>query len=149
MKRMLTKIMAVVGMTAITCMSASSQERIPEYLQAEKFTQDKLNTMLFSTTVDPHWFQQGNSFWYEYKTSEGTFWWVVNPTAKTQTQLFDRDEMAAQLTEIVHDPFEARHLPIANLKAAEDGRTFTFEVKSTREVKDEKGKKKKIMVELV
>ena len=29
---------------------------------------DKLNTMLFSTTVDPHWFQKGNNFWYEYKT---------------------------------------------------------------------------------
>lgn len=41
--------------------------------------------MLFSTTVDPHWFQKGNNFWFEYKTSEGTFWYVVDPAAKTKS----------------------------------------------------------------
>ena len=83
--------------------------------------------MLFSTTVDPHWFPTGNDFWFEYKTSEGTFWYVVDPDARRKTPLFDRDELASQLTEIVHDPFEARHLPIQNLKVKEDGRTFTFD----------------------
>ena len=63
--------------------SLHAQERLPEYLQAEKFTGDKLRTMLFTTTVDPHWFQQGNSFWYTYKTSEGTFWYVVNPNTRS------------------------------------------------------------------
>ena len=119
-----------------------AQERLPEYLQAEKFTTDKLRTMLFSTTVDPHWFQQGNSFWYTYKTSEGTFWYVVNPNTRSKSLLFNREEMASQLTEIVKDPFEARQLPIRNLKAAEDGRTFTFEVTSTRDAKQEKDGKK-------
>ena len=38
--------------------------------------------MLFSTVVDPHWFQKGNNFWFEYKTSEGTFWYVVDPAAR-------------------------------------------------------------------
>ena len=129
----------------------SAQERLPEYLQAEKFTSDKLRTMLFSTTVDPHWFQQGNSFWYTYKTSEGTFWYVVNPNTRSKTLLFNREEMAAQLTEIVKDPFEARQLPISNLKAKEDGRTFTFEVTSTKdkvEKKDDSGKKGKTKKEV-
>lgn len=57
--------------------------------------------------------------------------------------MFDRDELASQLTEIVHDPFEARHLPIRNLKAKEDGRTFTFEVESSQEAKPKKEEKKK------
>ena len=121
----------------------TAQDRLPEYLQAEKFTQEKLNTMLFSTTVDPHWFQKGNCFWYEYKTSDGTSWYVVDPAKRTKTPLFDRDELASQLTEIVHDPYDAHHLPIRNLKAKEDGHTFTFEVTSTKEVKNEKGKKEK------
>lgn len=131
------------GGMCLCATALSAQERLPEYLQAEKFTQSKLNTMLFSTTVDPHWFQQGNSFWFEYKTSEGTFWFVVDPNLRTKKQLFDRDELASQLTEIVHDPFEARHLSIRNLKAKEDGRTFTFEVESSQEVKPAKGEKKK------
>ena len=140
MKRILIAIMAAA------CLSSAmvqAQERLPEYLQAEKFTQEKLSTMLFSTTVDPHWFQKGNCFWYEYKTSDGTQWYVVDPSKKKQTPLFDRDELAAQLTETVRDPYDARHLPIRNLKAKEDGKTFTFEVTSTKEVKNEKGKMEK------
>ncbi len=140
MKRFLIMILAAASFSAA---AAYAQDRLPEYLQAEKFTQSKLNTMLFSTTVDPHWFQQGNCFWYEYKTSDGTQWYVVDPSKRTKTPLFDRDELAAQLTETVKDPFEARHLPIRNLKAKEDGKTFTFEVTSTKEVKNEKGKKEK------
>ena len=140
MKRMFVMALAVVGLLGAST-ALKAQERLPEYLQAEKFTQDKLKTMLFSTTVDPHWFQQGNNFWYEYKTSEGTFWYVVNPTARTKNLLFDREEMASQLTEIVQDPFEARQLPIRKLKAKEDGRTFTFEVQSTRDAKPKKGEK--------
>ena len=74
-------------------------------------------------------------------------WYVVDPVVRTKKLLFDRDELASQLTEIVKDPFEARHLPIINLKAKEDGRTFTFEVKSTKDAtpkkdgKDNKDKK--------
>ena len=135
--------MVVFGLTGFAANDLDAQERLPEYLQAEKFTQDKINTMLFSTTVDPHWFQQGNCFWYTYKTSEGTFWYVVDPVKKTKNQLFNRDEMASQLTEIVKDPFEARHLPIANLKAGEADRTFTFEVTSSKDAKPDKDKKDK------
>lgn len=127
MRKMLF-ITLLMGGLCTTVSVAKAQERLPEYLQAEKYTQEKLNTMLFSTVVDPHWFQKGNNFWFEYKTSEGTFWYVVDPAARTKKLLFDRDELASQLTEIVKDPFEARHLPITNLKAEEDGRTFTFEV---------------------
>ncbi len=128
---------------ALQAMPSVAQERLPEYLQAEKFTREKLNTMLFSTKVDPHWFPTGNDFWFEYKTSEGTSWYVVDPDARRKTPLFDRDELASQLTEIVHDPFEARHLPIQNLKVKEDGRTFTFEVTSSQDKKPKKDDKKK------
>ena len=143
MKKILTLIAILTGLCLSVRQEADAQARIPEYVQAEKFTQDKLSTMLFSTTVDPHWFRKGNCFWYEYKTSEGKFWYVVDPSAKTKKPLFDRDEMASQLTEIVKDPFEARHLPIRNLKAGEDGRTFTFEVTSTKDKKEDKDKKGK------
>ena len=141
MKRIFAAALIAIASLSVADKDAYAQERIPEYIQAEKFTQDKLNTMLFSTMVDPHWFGDGKCFWYEYKTSEGNFWYVVNPAAKTKSLLFDRDEIAAQLTEIVKDPYEARHLPIRNLKAKEDGRTFTFEVTSSKDApKDDKKK---------
>lgn len=67
----------------------------------------------------------------------------MNPSARSKELLFDRDELAAQLSEVVRDPFEARQLPLRNLKLKDDGRTFTFEVVSSREVKPEKDRKEK------
>lgn len=125
----------------------SDTEQLAGYTQAERFTKDKLSTMLFSTTVDPHWFQKGNNFWYTYKTSNGDAWYVVDPSAKTKRPLFDLDELAAQITEIVKDPFTAQHLPIQKLEAQEDGRTFTFNITSSLDAKkdstDKENKNKK------
>lgn len=103
------------------------------YELAERFAGSKLPNMLFSTTVDPHWFQSGNKFWYNYKTSAGTRWYVVDPTARTRRELWDHDRLAAQITETVRDPFTAAQLPIRNLEVQPDGRTFTFEVESSQE----------------
>ncbi len=143
MKKLLMMTLAVAGIFSAAGNPVQAQDRLPEYIQAEKFTQNKLNTMLFSTMVDPHWFGDGKCFWYEYKTSEGVFWYVVDPSAKSKEPLFDRDEIAAQLTEIVKDPFDARHLPIRNLKALDDGDSFTFEVTSSKDAPEDKDNKKK------
>ncbi len=134
---------------AIPAVSAQTNERLPGYVQAEKFTQEKLNHMLFSTTVDPHWFQTGGKFWYEYKTSAGTQWYVVDPSTRTKTPLFDLDRLAAQVTEIMRDPFTAQHLPIERLESQADGRTFTFQLTSSQaapkdSVRNKDGKKKQV-----
>lgn len=144
LKKLLFAACCVAGW-GIQQQTAQAQDRLPGYLQAEKFTAEKLKTMLFSTTVNPHWLPKGNSFWYQYKTSEGMFWYIVNPENRTNQFLFDRDKMASQLTEIVGDPFDAQHLPIRDLKAEADGKTFSFNVTSTLDVKvpnkDGKGSK--------
>lgn len=121
----------------LLCFGASAQtnsasDPLPGYTQAQRFAGDKLPTMLFSTSVDPHWFKAGNCFWYEYKTGNGNVWYVVNPSAKSKRPLFDQDKLAAELTEIVKDPYIAQQLPIQKLEAGEDGRTFTFQVTSSR-----------------
>lgn len=134
--------MLCAGMLHGAGAQAQDAERLPGYVQAERFTKEKLNTMLFSTTVDPHWFQKGNCFWYEYKTSEGKAWYVVDPVAKTKRPLFDLDDVAARITEIVKDPFTAQQLPIQKLEAQEDGRTFTFHIVSSQDAKKDTTDKK-------
>lgn len=149
MKKQLLLVMLCAGMFCGTEAQGQETERLSGYVQAERFTKEKLNTMLFSTSVDPHWFQKGNNFWYEYKTSNGKFWYVVDPVAKTKRPLFDLDDIAAQITEIVKDPFTAQQLPIQKLEAGEDGRTFTFQITSSQDAKKDstdkdKGPKKEI-----
>lgn len=142
MKKQLLLVMLCAGMFCSTNARSQEAERLPGYVQAERFTREKLNTMLFSTTVDPHWFRKGNSFWYEYKTSNGKAWYVVDPVAKTKRPLFDLDDIAAQITEIVKDPFTAQQLPIQKLEAQEDGRTFTFHIVSSQDAKKDTTDKK-------
>jgi len=149
MKKQLLLVMLCAGMFCGTETQGQETERLSGYVQAERFTKEKLNTMLFSTSVDPHWFQKGNNFWYEYKTSNGKAWYVVDPVAKTKRSLFDLDDIAAQITEIVKDPFTAQQLPIQKLEAGEDGRTFTFQITSSQDAKKDstdkdKGPKKEI-----
>ena len=149
MKKQLLLVMLCAGMFCGTEVQGQETERLSGYVQAERFTKEKLNTMLFSTSVDPHWFQKGNNFWYEYKTSNGKAWYVVDPVAKTKRSLFDLDDIAAQITEIVKDPFTAQQLPIQKLEAGEDGRTFTFQITSSQDAKKDstdkdKGPKKEI-----
>lgn len=117
---------------AIAADPAPQQAPANPYELAERFAGSKLGTMLFSTSVDPHWFKSGDKFWYSYKTGEGTRWYVVNQATRSRRELWDRDRMAAQLTETVRDPFIAAQLPIRNLDVEPDGHTFTFEVVSVR-----------------
>ncbi|MDH6359042.1 DPP IV N-terminal domain-containing protein [Parabacteroides sp. PF5-9] len=127
----------------VSAQTAYSAERLSGYTQAERFAGDKLSTMLFSTSIDPHWFQKGNHFWYAYKTSEGKAWYVVDPNARTKRSLFDLDKLAAQLTEIVKDPFTAQQLPIEELEAGEDGHSFTFQIKSSKDAQKDSTDKSK------
>ena len=55
---------------------------------------------------------------------------------------FDLDNLAAQITEIVKDPFTAQQLPIQKLEAQEDGRTFTFHIVSSKDAKKDTTDKK-------
>ncbi len=115
---------------------AFSQEKVypGNYELAARFSPEKLKKMIFSTSVDPHWMKKSDKFWYEYETSEGKNWYIVDPVRKTKTPMFDRDKLAMEITKIVKDPFDGQHLSLDDLKLMEDENTIRFKVKSTEEV---------------
>lgn len=99
--------------------------------------------MVFSTQMRPSWFRSGDKFWYSWSTSEGTRYYIVDPAAGRKTEVFDMDRLAMELTGIVRDPFDARHIPIRNLKLKDD-KTFTFDINSTQKVRDKKDSSKTV-----
>lgn len=99
------------------------------YELAERFSSKKVGTMVFSTTVVPHWFKNSDKFWYNYKTGEGTKYYIVDPSAGTKKEIWDMAEFAAEISEITKDPFDAQHLPIRDLKLVDD-KYFTFYIQS-------------------
>ncbi len=142
MKRLLILSLSLLAFCSVAY-ADNGNTTTNRYELAERFTASKLQNMLFSTTVDPNYFKSGEKFWYSYKTSAGTKWWVVDPVARKREPLFDHIKMASELSEIMHDPFIAEQLPIRNLDVEEDGHTFTFEVVSSQDAKPEEGKKAK------
>jgi len=104
------------------------------YELAARFSPDKLKKMIFSTSVDAHWMKKSDRFWYEYETSQGKKWLLVDPVRRTKTPLFDADKLAAELTRAVKDPFDGQHLKLDNMKLLADENTVQFTVKSTADV---------------
>ncbi|MBB2150711.1 S9 family peptidase [Pedobacter gandavensis] len=113
------------------------------YQLASRFSPAKIKKLVYSTAVDPHWLKLSNRFWYEYETPAGKEWYLVDPSAKTKKKIFDNAKLAAEITTIMRDPFDAQHLPLENLKFSADEKAVTFELKSTVDElkKDRKDKK--------
>ena len=118
------------------------------YDLAARFSPKKLDKMIFSLSVDPHWLKQSNKFWYTYETSEGKQWMIVDPVKNEKKAMFDKDQLAASLTRIIKDPFDAQHLPIDSLKFIKDENWIQFEVKSSLEI-DKPGAKKDAKAEKI
>ena len=113
------------------------------YQLASRFSPKKLQKIVFSTTVDPHWLKLSNRFWYVYETTDIKNWYLVDPALHSKKLLFNNEKLAAQITLIVKDPFDAQHLPIENLKFTKDEKSIQFELKSSIDQvkKDRKDKK--------
>ena len=122
---------------------AMSQQKA-NYTLAARFSPKKLEKMVFSLAVDPHWLKQSNKFWYTYETSEGKQWTIVDPVKNEKKAMFNRDKLAAELTRIIKDPFDGQHLPVDSIKFIKDENWIRFEVKSSMEInKEEEVKKNK------
>lgn len=135
---------AALTLLAVSGMAQSRQERMvrtPNYELAERFSAKRIGQMVFSTSVRPVWFRNGDKFLYAWKTSDGTQYYIADPKAGKTEPVFDMDKLAMQITEIMHDPFDAKHLPISNISIdPENDGILKFDIKSTREKTDTTGK---------
>lgn len=116
----------------------------PNYALAERFSAKRVSQMVFSTEVRPSWFRTGDRFLYQWKTSSGTNYYIADPVQGRTTPVFDLDKLAMKLTEIVKDPFDARHIPFRGVEIdPEDENYLKFSITSTQERKDTTSKDKK------
>ncbi|MBN9382853.1 MAG: DPP IV N-terminal domain-containing protein [Chitinophagaceae bacterium] len=114
-----------------------------DYRAAARYSPKKLDKMVFTISVDPHWLKKSNRFWYVYETSEGKKWYIVDPIKMDKKLLFDNEKLAAAITRIVHDPFDAQHLGLDSLRFIKDENWIQFEVKSTQDVENTDTTKKR------
>ena len=105
------------------------------YQLAGRFAPYKIKKLLYSTSINAKWIEGTENFWYEWKTADGKSFYMGDPIKGTKQLLFDNDKIAAELTRITRDPWDAKHLPIEKIKFIDEN-TLQFDVKSSQ---DDKG----------
>src|SRR4029077_19749930 len=108
--------------------SAAPPSPSPNYALEERFLPDAVNKLVFDLAVTPHWFTLSDRFWYSYKTTEGTKYYIVDPLKKSKTLLWDNAKVAAALSTLTNFPYDAQNLPIKRMKLVEKDTRMRFEV---------------------
>jgi len=116
-----------------TLFSFSQNEPVTKanYELASRFSPNRIRKMVYSTSVDAHWLKNSTRFWYTYETSEGRNYYIVDPARKSKSLMFDNVKMAADISRLTLDPFDAQNIPIRNLKFLDKEDVIRFEIKST------------------
>ena len=139
MKKSLLCLIFIISTSIISAQLHKNEQNdkqtpIPNYRLAEKFSPKNLAKLVHSTSVRPHWLKKGNKFWYQYKTTNGSNYYLVDADRRTKTSLFDNEKMAKWLTEITKDPYDAQHLPKLKFKFVKNETAIRFRVTATEEV---------------
>ncbi len=102
--------------------------RTPNYALEARFLPANLNPLVFDLSVTPHWFTVSDKFWYSYRTSAGTNYYVVDPVRKSKSLLWVNAKIAAALSLLTNFPYDAQHLPVKRLKLVDKDTRMRFEV---------------------
>jgi len=100
----------------------------PNYALEARFLPANVNKLVFDLSVTPHWFTLSDKFWYGYRTSDGTNYYVVDPVKKSKSLLWDNAKVAAALSLLTNFPYDAQHLPVKRLKLVDKDTRMRFEV---------------------
>ncbi|MCE2530896.1 MAG: S9 family peptidase, partial [Acidimicrobiia bacterium] len=127
---------AAVILLAAPLAAQEAAEDPANYRLAARFAPYKIQNLVYSTSVDPQWIEGSESFWYEWESSDGSFYYLVDPVAGAKRQIFDNDRIAAELTRITRDPWDGQHLPIRSIRFI-DANTLQFEVESSQDEEED------------
>ncbi|MCL2682400.1 MAG: S9 family peptidase [Bacteroidales bacterium] len=128
MKKLLISIFCFA---ALSLFAQNTPVTKANYDLAARFSPEKVNKMVFSTTVSPNWLKHSNRFWYEYSTPEGKRFYIVDANTGTKRDLFDPVQVAADVMMVVKDPFDAQYLPVQDLKFIDNETKIRFGIRSS------------------
>jgi dipeptidyl-peptidase 4 len=113
----------------------------PNYDLAADWTAQKVGRLVFDTSVAPRWLETSDRFWYSFQTREGRKFYLVDPVKKARAPLFDHAKMAATLTSITREPYDAQHLPFTTVRFVKKDTAFQFDVQIPRDAEVAKPKR--------
>jgi len=123
---------AVLGLFVVLLLppARADQDRVTRanYKLANQYSKAYVRQFVYDTSVTPHWIGKTDSFWYSFRTSQGTNYYRVNPKLKTKEPLFDRAKLGTLLSETIHRPLDPASLPLIRLSLNTEGTKLRFVV---------------------
>ncbi len=110
--------------------SFTAQAQKANFEAAQRFTEDRMEKMTGDTQVNPQWIEDQDRFWYSYENPTGTHWYFVDAEDGEKSPLFNRKEMAAQLSETFSKTFNHKKLELGDFEYNVKDGLFTFHVDS-------------------
>ena len=99
---------------------------------AEKFRDDKIRPITYSTTVNARFIGESDSMWYNWRNRAGSTFYLVVPQTRTKRPLFDHENLVSQLSILHRHPYDKFDLPFTNITFTDDHKGFQFNVDSLR-----------------
>ena len=124
-RAVLVAALAALGPAALAA-QAPKTVTAADYARAEKFMGYYTNALVTGGGVSPAW-MAGDRFWYRASTPQGTEFVLVDPARGTKVPAFDHAKLAAALSATTGRPFDANHLPFAQIDLSADGRMVSFD----------------------
>src|SRR5579884_461150 len=82
-----------------------------DYRRAEQFLPWNAERLIGGLTVEPHWLDGGERFWYRRQTRGGHAFVLVDPQRRSREPAFDHARLATALSRASGTPTEAGDLP--------------------------------------
>lgn len=96
---------------------------------AKKFTKENVKKYTGTSRVTPNWLENSHLFWYSYKTADGKSFYFVDPEKRSKQNLFDNNDLASQVSQITHKPYNVNDLPLKKIEFEKNSKSsFTFEM---------------------
>ncbi|MCI5706853.1 MAG: prolyl oligopeptidase family serine peptidase [Odoribacter sp.] len=111
----------------LSCMlvPVMAQQYKANWAQIKKF-ENIVKEFRNDVSVYPRFINETDVFWYRLRTSEGVNYYLVDPSKKLHTELFNMKSMLAQMAELTRKAYTSTVLEYVNMKFSKDGKSFTF-----------------------
>lgn len=117
-----------IGFICLACLwslALHGQERA-NYKAADQFLVSNAGSLIYSKEVKPNYLPGSDRFWFSYKTSRGTDYYLVDPRKGKMEPLFDKRQLAAQISELTGKACDTANLSISPMFEEGKEGEFTF-----------------------
>lgn len=113
--------------------SAKPQQQA-NYELAEKFEVFDMSGKLSrnSLSIYPREINGTDNFWFDFRTTEGKYYYYVTPATGKKELLFDNDKLAMGLTELTRETINPKEFSFYELEFSKDQRVVTLDFKDKK-----------------